>query len=74
MDDAPARPAIESPCVQVCLLHPETGLCIGCARSGAEIAAWSSMSARARGIVMAALPGRVAAPVGRRGGRARKGT
>ncbi|MEO0958503.1 MAG: DUF1289 domain-containing protein, partial [Pseudomonadota bacterium] len=26
------REPIESPCVNICMLHPETRLCVGCAR------------------------------------------
>lgn len=36
----PALPEIPSPCIGVCRLEPETGLCEGCMRTGAEIAAW----------------------------------
>ena len=34
-----------SPCINVCRLD-ERGLCIGCLRSGAEIARWIGMSAQ----------------------------
>jgi predicted Fe-S protein YdhL (DUF1289 family) len=34
--------AIPSPCTGVCTLD-ETGLCLGCHRSSAEIARWSQM-------------------------------
>jgi hypothetical protein len=61
---------IETPCVRLCMLHPETGLCVGCARSGAEIAAWSRMTPAERRVVMDALPDRTPAPTGRRGGAA----
>lgn len=33
-------PEIPSPCIGICRLDPETGLCEGCLRSGGEIAAW----------------------------------
>lgn len=64
------RDEIESPCVNVCVIHPETRLCTGCARSIDEIGAWSRMSPEARRAVMADLANREAAPKGRRGGRA----
>ena len=64
------REEIESPCVQVCVVHPETRLCIGCARSIDEIGRWSRMTAEERRAVMAELSGRTPAPSGRRGGRA----
>jgi len=63
------RDEIESPCVQVCVVHPETRLCVGCARSIDEIANWSRMSAAARAQVMAELASRSPAPKARRGGR-----
>ncbi len=66
------RAEIESPCVQVCVVHPETRLCIGCNRSIDEIGAWSSMSPEARALIMEDLPKRDAAPKTRRGGRAGK--
>lgn len=31
---------IESPCVSLCRMEPETGLCEGCGRSREEIRAW----------------------------------
>jgi len=31
---------VPSPCVGICWLEPETGLCTGCMRTGDEIAAW----------------------------------
>lgn len=69
-DDIWARIEPESPCIRVCVIHPETRLCTGCHRSIDEIAAWSRMTAEERRRVMDALPGRVAAPAARRGGRA----
>jgi predicted Fe-S protein YdhL (DUF1289 family) len=63
------RETIESPCVQICVIHPETRLCAGCARSIDEIGGWSRMSADERRAVMDDLPNREAAPKGRRGGR-----
>jgi uncharacterized protein len=66
-DDTP----VESPCVKLCVIHPEARLCIGCHRSIDEIAAWPQMSPEARRAVMAALPGRAPLLKGnRRGGRA----
>ncbi len=64
------REEIESPCVRICVVHPETRLCTGCARSLDEIGQWSRMSAEARREVMADLPNRTPFPTKRRGGRA----
>jgi len=72
--DAPVwrRDEIESPCVQVCVVHPETKLCIGCSRSPDEIAAWSRMTPDLRRAIMDELPSRAPAPKGRRGGRTKR--
>ena len=50
------RDEIESPCVQICVIHPDTRLCAGCARSIDEIGAWSRMSADERRETPAAKP------------------
>ncbi|MBP7241632.1 DUF1289 domain-containing protein [Amaricoccus sp.] len=69
-DEVWKRAEIESPCVKVCVIHPETRLCIGCHRSIDEIGRWSAMTPAERRAVMAELPARAAllAPR-RRGGR-----
>ena len=64
------RAEIDSPCVKICVIHPETRLCVGCARTIDEIGAWSRMSPEARRLIMAELPDRKPAPNTRRGGRA----
>lgn len=63
------RKEAESPCVNICVVHPETRLCTGCARSLDEIARWSRMTPEERREIMAALPEREPAPKARRGGR-----
>ncbi len=68
-DETWKRDEIESPCVKICVVHPETRLCLGCNRSVDEIARWSSMSAEERRAIMAELPDRPNRPE-RRGGRA----
>jgi predicted Fe-S protein YdhL (DUF1289 family) len=65
-----ARAEIESPCIKICVIHPESRLCTGCLRSIDEIGAWSRMTAEARSDVMAELPGRTGKITKRRGGRA----
>jgi len=47
-----------SPCVKVCQMDPQRGLCLGCARTLDEIARWSSMSDTERERVLAELPRR----------------
>lgn len=64
------RKEIESPCVRICVVHPETRLCVGCARSVDEISRWSRMAPEDRRAVMLELPQRSATPKTRRGGRA----
>ncbi|HEY2444799.1 MAG TPA: DUF1289 domain-containing protein [Rhizomicrobium sp.] len=50
--------AIASPCIQVCAIDPQSGLCKGCARTLDEIARWSSMSEGERARIMRELPAR----------------
>lgn len=67
------QPAIETPCVKICVVDPETGFCIGCGRTRAEIGGWLGMSVEQRRSVMGELPERVATLTRRktrRGGRA----
>lgn len=64
------RDEIESPCVSICVVHPEARLCTGCLRSIDEITRWSKMSPEARRAVMAELPNRAGQLTKRRGGRA----
>ena len=49
---------LDTPCVQICIINDEDGLCVGCARTLDEIAHWGSLSAEARRAVMAALTDR----------------
>lgn len=57
------RDEIESPCVKLCMIHPATGFCMGCGRTGDEIAGWSRMTPEARRRVMTELPARLETPV-----------
>ena len=59
----------QSPCVNICVMHPQEGICVGCYRTLDEIAGWSSMSADARRAVIDALPERKPRLKKRRGGR-----
>lgn len=34
---------LPSPCVSICQMDPQDGVCLGCYRTRAEIAAWRSM-------------------------------
>jgi uncharacterized protein len=48
-----------SPCIKVCTLDPETGLCEGCGRTREEIARWFRLSEEERLRIMAELPERM---------------
>jgi len=63
------REEVQSPCVRVCVVHPEARLCTGCLRSIDEITRWSKMSNAERAEIMEALPGRAGQLRKRRGGR-----
>ena len=64
------RDEIESPCVQICVVHPETRICTGCYRTIDEITDWSRMTPEARRNIMDDLPARADELKVRRGGRA----
>jgi uncharacterized protein len=49
---------MKSPCVDVCIMDPESGLCQGCRRTLDEIARWSEMTEREREEVFASLAAR----------------
>ena len=71
MNDTPVwtRKEIESPCVRVCVVHPEARICTGCYRTIDEIGRWSKMTPEERREIMAALPDRAPTLRMRRGGR-----
>ncbi|MFD0857436.1 DUF1289 domain-containing protein [Roseovarius aquimarinus] len=64
------RAEIDSPCIRVCVVHPEARICTGCLRSIDEITRWSKMTNDERAGIMAELPGRAGLLRKRRGGRA----
>jgi uncharacterized protein len=68
-DDVWKRDEIASPCVKLCVVHPEERICVGCFRSIDEISGWSRMTHEERAVVMAALPERAPRLAKRRGGR-----
>ncbi|HUO12467.1 MAG TPA: DUF1289 domain-containing protein [Caulobacteraceae bacterium] len=55
---AEPKPSIATPCIKVCIVDGESGLCLGCQRTLHEVAAWGSMTDDARALVMAELPSR----------------
>jgi len=68
-DQVWVRDEVDSPCVKLCVIHPEERLCVGCFRSIEEISGWSRMTPAARAAVMADLPNRAPKLARRRGGR-----
>ncbi|POO57265.1 DUF1289 domain-containing protein [Agrobacterium rosae] len=49
---------METPCIDVCSLDPQNGLCIGCYRTIDEIMAWSRYTDAQRHKIMGELAGR----------------
>lgn len=61
--------SMRTPCIDICVLHRREGICIGCFRTGDEIARWSAMTDAERDALMAELPARAERLRRRRGGR-----
>lgn len=68
------RDEVDSPCIQVCVIHPDARICTGCLRSIDEISRWSRMDVDERRAVMNELPARGPSLRKRRGGRAARMT
>jgi predicted Fe-S protein YdhL (DUF1289 family) len=58
--NAPAKPPapIKTPCIKVCVVDGESGLCLGCFRTLNEVASWARFSDAEREALMAELPSR----------------
>ena len=52
--------SIETPCIAVCMIDPQTGLCFGCGRTLPEIARWHRIDNAERLAIMELLPARMA--------------
>ena len=74
VDDVWARNEIQSPCIKLCVVHPEERICVGCFRTIDEIGAWSRMTPDVRATIMAELPSRAPRLQKRRGGRSARVT
>ena len=62
---------VRSPCISLCRIAPETGLCEGCRRTIDEIARWGTMPDDEKRRVWALLEQRRAASAGPRPATAR---
>ena len=49
---------IKTPCIKVCVVDGESGLCLGCYRKLSEVAAWTRFTDDERDAILAELPGR----------------
>jgi predicted Fe-S protein YdhL (DUF1289 family) len=64
MDDSQTQAKLVSPCISVCQMDAEKGLCLGCYRTRREIAAWPNMSADEQSVLLSELRTRRAAATG----------
>ena len=66
------RQEVDSPCVSICIIHPQAKICTGCFRTIDEISSWSNMSDSERKRIIKELSNRSAKLRVRRGGRAER--
>ena len=71
-EDIWKRNELDSPCVNICIVHPQANICTGCFRSIDEISSWSNMSESERKRIIKELPNRSSKLRVRRGGRAER--
>ncbi len=57
MSSVPPVP-IKTPCIKVCAIDGESGLCLGCYRTLPEVAGWAKLTPERREALMAELPAR----------------
>ncbi|WP_372784303.1 DUF1289 domain-containing protein [Phenylobacterium sp.] len=50
--------AIATPCIKVCVVDGESGLCMGCYRQLSEVAGWVRLTDEERARIMQELPAR----------------
>jgi hypothetical protein len=53
-----ARPPIATPCIKICVIDGESGLCLGCQRTLPEVAAWGRYTDAERAEIMSGLAAR----------------
>ena len=71
-EDIWKRNEVDSPCVNICIVHPQVNICTGCFRTIDEISNWSNMSKSERKGIIKELPNRSSKLKVRRGGRAKR--
>ena len=71
-EDIWKRNEVDSPCVNICIVHPQANICTGCFRTIYEISSWSNMSETERKGIIKELPNRSSKLRVRRGGRAER--
>jgi predicted Fe-S protein YdhL (DUF1289 family) len=64
MGDSRTQAKLVSPCISVCQMDAENGVCLGCYRTRGEIAAWPSMTADEQNGLLNELRDRRAAATG----------
>ena len=69
-EDIWKRNEVDSPCVNICIVHAQANICTGCFRTIDEISSWSNMSETERKGIIKELPNRSSKLKVRRGGRA----
>ena len=52
------RDEVDSPCVKLCVIHPASGICMGCFRTLDEISDWSAIDPSTRKSLLIELPSR----------------
>src|SRR5690606_23247915 len=50
---------VHSPCIGVCRLDEETGYCLGCGRTGLEVAEWAGADDERKALIWRSLPARL---------------
>lgn len=58
MSAAMSETPIATPCVRICIVDGESGLCLGCYRTLAEVAAWGRLTDERRAAIMGDLHSR----------------
>ncbi|MET0272393.1 MAG: DUF1289 domain-containing protein [Phenylobacterium sp.] len=58
MSESRPPPPIKTPCIKVCVVDGESGLCLGCYRKLSEVAGWTRLTDAERDAILEALPAR----------------